>query len=191
MNLLENVGMVIVVVVLVIIVGAIAAFYVIRTMKGKLEIDLAKTGFNSGEPVEGSVTLTTRKSLELRRLYVALIGYQIIEHYDSDGQRKTRKNEIYRDEFNLEEGQSIPSGYQKTYEFSLVAPGNKSSAGGAMANDHPGSALVNAVGSAVKTLGALGAFGTSSSRLEWKVEARADLPGVDIANSKNVRVNMM
>jgi hypothetical protein len=181
----------VIVAVLVIIIGAIAAFYVIRTMKGKLEIELAKTGFNSGEPVKGSVTLTTRKSLELRRLYVALIGYQIIEHCDSDGKRQTRKNEIYRDEFNLEDGLSIPSGDQKTYEFSLVAPGNKSPAGGDTANDHPGSALVNAVGSAVQALGALGAFGTGSRRLEWKVEARADLPGVDIATSKNVRVNMM
>jgi len=189
MYLLANTGTVIIAV-LVIIVGAIAAFYVIRMMKGKLEIELAKTGFNSGELVEGRITLTTRKSLELRRLYVALIGYQIIEHHDSDGRRKTRKNEIYRDEFNLEESQLIPSGHQKTYEFSLVAPGNNSP-GGTTASDHLGSTLADAVGSAVKTLGALGAFGTNSRRLDWKVEARADLPGVDIATSKKVRVNMI
>ncbi len=190
MNILANTGTIIIAV-LVVIVIAITALYLIRMMKGKLEIELVKAGFNSGEPVRGRVTLTTRKSLELRRLYVALIGYQIIEHHDRDGDRKTRRNEIYRDEFNLEESQSIPGGQRKTYEFSLVAPGNNSPSGDATTEDHAGKALANAVGTAVKTLGALGALGSTNRRLEWKVEARADLPGVDIAKSRKVRVNIM
>jgi hypothetical protein len=119
-----------------------------------------------------------------------LIGYEIIEHYDSDGRRKTRKKEFYRDEINLEEGQLIPRDHQKTYAFSFDAPGDRSPDVGVTANDYPGSALVDAVGSTVRILGALGAFGTSR-RLEWKVEARADLPGVDIASSKRLHVDMM
>lgn len=165
MLLFANAGYIIIAV-LVVIAGVIAAFYITRMMKGKIEIDLVKTGFNSGEAVNGKVTLTTKKSLELRRLYVALIGYQVIEHRESDGDRKTRRDEIYRDEFNLEEDQSIPGGFQKTYEFSLVAPGNNATAGGAEAGGAPASA----VGSAVQTLGMLGGFGSSSRRLEWKIE---------------------
>ncbi len=173
----------------------IAAFYITRMMKGKIEVQLAKTGYNSGEPLTGMVTLTTKKTLELRRLYVALIGYRVMEHREEDGALKTRRDEIYRNEFNLLEGQTIPGGSQKTFDFSLVTPGGNSPAGGASGGDVGHSEIqrkiVSTVGTAVQTLVALGILGSGSTRLEWKVEARADLPGVDLAKSKNVRINMM
>lgn len=173
----------IIIAVLVLIVGAIAAFYITRMMKGKIELEMVKTGFNSGEAVTGTVRLTTKKSLEARRVYVALIGYRITERRDSDGDKKTDKDEVYRDEFNLEADQLLPAGFDKTYEFSLIAPGGNTELGGAL----PGGAMGTAIGAAASVLGALGA---NRQRMEWKVEARADLPGVDIATSKKVRVNV-
>ena len=45
----------------------------------------------------------------------------------------------------------------------------------------------------IAVAGALGALGmnTTTRRMEWKIEARADLPGVDIAKSEKVRVNLI
>ena len=64
--------------VVTIVVIAIIAYYVTRAMKGKVELELPKNGYNSGEEITGRVTLTAKKSLQLNRMYVALIGYEIV-----------------------------------------------------------------------------------------------------------------
>ena len=116
---LANVGTIIVSI-LVLIVVAVASFFIVRAMKGKIELQLTKTGFNSGESVGGTVVLTTKKSLEMRRLFVALVGYQVVEHRESDGDKRTERDEIYRDEVNLEEAQTVPAGFNKSYQFALT-----------------------------------------------------------------------
>lgn len=86
---------------IIIVLIAIIAHYVTRAMKGKVELELPKNGYNSGEEITGRVTLIAKKSLELNRMSAALIGYEIVERGDSDGDRKTR-----RDEVNILESQS-------------------------------------------------------------------------------------
>ena len=177
-----------------VIIGVIAlvmilfiAYYVARIMKGKIEIKVAKNGYNSGEEISGTVTLTSRKHLQMNRLYVALIGYEIIERRDSDGDRKTRRNEIYRNEQNLAEVSDLAAGAKQSFAFTLVAPGNNPT--GETVGEVPAKVL-GAVNTAANVIGALG-MGNRSRRLEWKLEARADLPGVDIASSRRVRVNLI
>jgi len=177
--------------VLVIIAGGVAAYYVIRMMKGKLVIELAKTGFNSGEQITGKVTLTVRKEIELHCLSVALIGNRLTKRTDDDGDEMTHKDEIYRKELNLEEAQTLPGGHEKTYEFTFVAPGNNSLFDDLAANDGTGGAMTDAMRTVNRTLDSVSSFGFNRPRLEWKLEARADLPGVDLAKKKKVRVNMM
>lgn len=165
--------------ILALIAAAFIAFYVSRSMKGKMELELAKTGFNTGELVAGTVTVTTKKSLELRRMFVALIGYEVTERRESDGDKRTDRDEIFRQEINLEEAQQIPAGFNKSYRFEIPAPsretvGNAGKGGGGLSVD----------------IGPITLGGNHRSRLEWKVEARADLPGVDLAKSKTVRVNV-
>ncbi|MCH1498403.1 MAG: arrestin family protein [Akkermansiaceae bacterium] len=168
-----------------IVVIAIIAYYVTRAMKGKVELELPKNGYNSGEEITGRVTLTAKKSLQLNRMYVALIGYEIVERRDSDGDRKTRRNEVYRNEVNILEAQSVPAGTNKEFDFTMNAPGGEATPSGDMAQ--------KVAGAASAVAGALGALGmnTTTRRMDWKVEARADLPGVDIAKSKKVRVNLV
>ena len=154
----------------------IAAFYITRMMKGKIELAMTKTGFNSGEDVTGKVTLTTKKSLNARRVFVALIGYEVVERRDSDGETSEDRNEVFRDDFNLEEGETqLHAGFNKTYGFVLKAPGKDT--------------VGTAGGGAGITIGSL-VIGGNRRRLEWKVETRVDLPGVDIAKSKKVRINV-
>lgn len=168
----------IIIAVLAVIVLAIAAFYITRMMKGKIELQMSKTGFNSGEAVTGTFTLTTKKNLDVRRLYVALIGFEVTERRESDGNKRTDRKEIFRDEENFEESQILPSGFSKTYNFALNAPGSET-----VGNSRSGGGMEISIGSL--TLGS-----NNNRRLEWKVEARADLPGVDIASSKSVRINV-
>ena len=171
---------IVIIAVIAAVVIAIASYYIVRAMKGKIEIELPKSGFNSGEEITGRVTLSTKKALELNRMYVALIGHEVVESRDGDGDRKTRRNEV-----NILESQDVPAGVNQAYDFTMNAPGGEASPAGEMAGKLAGAA--NAVS------GALGALGMSTTRrrMEWKIEARADLPGIDIAKSKKVRVNLI
>ena len=179
MFVLANAGLIIGAVIVVILL-AVGGYYFSRMMKGKLVLTLSKTGLGSGETLSGTVTITTKKSLDVRRFYVALIGHEEVEHRrgGDDDNNHTERNEIYRDEFNLESGQLLPAGFNKTYEFGLVAPG-KDTVGG------PGSGG----GNFELNIGPV-SIGGGHRKLKWKVEARVDLPGVDLATSKSVRVNL-
>ena len=165
----------------IILIG-IATYLLIRMMKGKVEIEIPKRGYNAGEEISGAVTLTSRKELEMNRFYVALIGYERIERLDSDGDRKTRRREIYRYEHILAEAGSLRPGAHQRFEFTIVAPGGQDSA--------DQSELSGTLAGGIKAAANLvGAMSGTSRRLEWKLEARADLPGVDLASSQKLRIN--
>tara|TARA_B100000965_G_scaffold376324_1_gene369493 strand:- start:82 stop:639 length:558 start_codon:yes stop_codon:yes gene_type:complete len=165
-----------------VIIISIAAYFMIRMMKGKVEIELPKRGYNSGEEISGSVNLISRKELKMNRFYVALIGYELIERTDRDGNRKTRKNEIYRYEHNLAEAGALRAGNNQRFEFSIVAPGGEDT-------EEVSELSKNIVGGIKTAANVISAIRGTSRRLEWKLEARADLPGVDIASSKKIRIN--
>jgi len=165
-----------------VIVLGIITYFVIRMMKGKVEIEIPKRGYNPGEEISGSVNLVSRKELKMNRFYVALIGYELIERTDSDGNRKTRKNEIYRYEHNLAEAGSLRAGNHQRFEFSIVAPGGEDT-------EEVNELSKNIAGGIKAAANVISAMRGTSRRLEWKLEARADLPGVDIASSKKIRIN--
>ena len=81
----------------------------------------------------------------------------------------------------------LAAGAKQSFAFTLVAPGNNPT--GETVGEVPAKVL-GAVNTAANVIGALG-MGNRSRRLEWKLEARADLPGVDIASSRRVRVNLI
>ena len=70
------------------------AYYVARMMKGKVEIEIPKAGYNSGEEIVGKVTFTSRKNLHMNRFYVALIGYEIVERRDSGRRDRLEVGEV-------------------------------------------------------------------------------------------------
>lgn len=154
-------------------------YFIARVLKGKIELELPKNGYSAGEAITGRVTLTSKKPLPLKRMVVALIGYEITTT-ERDGDRKTRRKEVYRNEVNILDAQDVPAGVNQTFEFTMNAPG-----GGATAVE----ARIGKAADAVA--GALSVLGVSSSRrrMEWKVEARCDLPGVDLVKTRKVQVN--
>ena len=79
----------------------------------------------------------------------------------------------------------MTAGTNQAFDFTMNAPGGEATPAGDMAQ--------KVAGAASAVAGALGALGmnTTTRRMEWKLEARADLPGVDIAKSQKVRVNLV
>lgn len=70
------------------ILVAIAIYYLICIMKGKIDFEITQKAFNPCEQITARVLFSTRKPLQVNRLYVALIGYLVITRYNSNGDRK-------------------------------------------------------------------------------------------------------
>lgn len=85
------------------------------------------------------------------------------------------KNDIFRDEQIFEENLLVLGKQEKkAYEFSLVSPGSETPQ-----LDSKVKAIANTVSAGAKTLQAYGTFSSNNRRLEWVLEARADMTGVD------------
>ena len=154
---------------------AVIIYYVVRFMRGSITLSLPRSVFNPGDPIAGSFELLAKKAIEGNKLVVSLIGIKVTKTYDGE-KTKTRSREIYRDEQLLEEAKSYRAGSKATYEFTLSAPNMNSSE---FLNSKVGQALSAAVH----------LLSDRSTRLKWKVEARLDAKGVDLATSKSVSIN--
>ena len=70
------------------VLGAIAAYFIVRFMKGTIKLLLPRTAFNAGDVITGSFDLHAKKDIEAYKLIVSLVGVQVTKTYE-DGKRKT------------------------------------------------------------------------------------------------------
>jgi len=158
------------------VIAGIVAYYVMRFMKGSIKLLLTQTGFEPGQAITGSFDLQVKKTIQSKKLIVSLIGTQITETYE-DGKKRTRTREIYRNEVLIEDAREYPAGHTAQHQFEISTPNTKSS-------EFMNSALGQTVTAALRLLS------DRRTRLKWKVEARLDTKGVDLAASKSVSINM-
>ena len=170
------IAVILIITVVVVIVAAIVTYYVLRFMRGSIKLTLLRTAFNPGETISGSFDLQTKKTIEGKKLVVRLIGTKKTTTGHGDN-KKTRTEEIYRDEVVLEGEKQYPAGHAATHEFEINTPNTGSS-------DFMNSALGQALTGAMRLLS------DRRTRLKWKVEARLDAKGIDLAASKTISINM-
>lgn len=154
---------------------AAIAYHVARFMRGSIKLTLLRTAFNPGETITGSFELLTKKNIQGNKLIISLIGTQVTKTYE-DGKSQTRSHEIYRNEVLLEEAKTYGAGSTETFNFEIPVPDINSPE---FLNSKVGQALTATLGLLTKR----------SSRLKWKIEARLDAKGVDLASSKSVSIN--
>jgi len=158
------------------VIAAIIAYYVVRFMRGTIRLSLPRTAFNPGDAITGSFVLHTKKAIHGNRLLVSLIGTQVTKTRDGEKTR-TRSHEIYRDEVVLEDAKQYHAGHTATHNFELAAPNMNSP-------EFLNSTAAQALTTALRLLS------NRSTRLKWKVEARLDAKGVDLATAKHVSINI-
>jgi len=154
---------------------AAVAYYIARFMRGTIKLSLGRTAFDPGDTIRGSFDLHTKKAIQGNKLIVSLIGVQVTRIYE-DGKTRTRSQEIYRDEVLVEQAKAYPAGYKATYNFEVSAPNMQSPE---FLNSRVGQALT----------AALRLISDRSTRLKWRIEARLDAKGVDLATAKSVSIN--
>ena len=157
------------------IVGSIVAYYIARYLRGSIKLTLPQNSFSGGETIGGGFDVITRKEIQGRRLFVALIGTELTEVKRGE-KTETHAREIHRHEETLEHALTWPAGKTKHYDFKLPVP--------ALAAPILGnSALGNAVEIGLEMLGA------NRRRMKWSVEVRLDAKGIDLSTSQRVHIN--
>lgn len=154
---------------------AAAVYYTIRFLRGSIKLALPSTRFVSGDAITGSFILTAKKPLQGNRLTVVLIGEEVTKYRQGNSTR-TRTHEIHRDEQVLEGAKEYPAGHSAVHEFSFIAPEKTVPGFG----DSP-------ISQTLSTAAEL--FTGRRTTLKWRIEARLDAKGVDLASSKSVRIS--
>ena len=172
----DNVALILVAIVVGGGIVAVAAYYVARFMRGSIKLSLPHTAFNPGDTIAGSFDLHTKKTIKGNKLTVSLIGVQVTKTHE-DGKRRTRSREVYRDEKLIEEAKEYAAGHTEKYDFELSAP-----------NTNAPEFLDSPLGQTLST--ALRLFSNRETYIKWRIEARLNAKGVDLAKSTRVSINM-
>lgn len=157
------------------LVIAVAVYFILRYLKGSIEIELDKTSFDPGETIKGSFRLIARQTIEANKLTVALVADEVIKRKDSDGDDETDTREVYRDEKVIEGKYLYEKGFDNTHDFELLVPGSGES-----------SMDSSKIGQALSTVGSM--MNMNRRYLEWSIEVCLDAKGIDLADSEKVYV---
>ena len=160
------------------LLGYMAWYRIVVASKGTIKLDIPAATVVAGQKIRGTVTITVKKPLEARRFFVALTCRQGIPTQAGEA---GDSYQVYSKEHTFLEGKQLPEGMDESFEFDFTAPSKSDiEAETKIRTDYL--AKVEAGGTSV-------GFG-NRERLVWVVEARVDLPGLDLAKSQLVHVNL-
>ena len=173
----------------ILIIGGVAAYYIARFMKGKLELELSRDSASSEELITGRVTLEAKKNIH-GLLKVSLVGREKRKKRSSTSDNdSTEWVEVYRYDHVLEETRDFEPGFRQDYSFDLLAPtAAEVRSGGAALKGMAEAAGDGIMGGVLKA--AAGAADFMSGRVYWHVESRLDADGVDLYTKEKCHVNL-
>ena len=104
------------------------AFYLkSKNNKNIFEIKLPKSDFNSGETINGKVSIRNTKDLEIEKVYITMTGHEVTKISDTDGNMKTHMQEYFRTKNDLVDTNDSNIIKDKEIEFNLLAPRSQKS----------------------------------------------------------------
>ena len=104
------------------------AFYLKSKNNKKIfEIKLPKSDFNSGEIINGKVSIRNTKDLEIEKVYITMTGHEVTKISDTDGNMQTHMQEYFRTKNDLVDTNDSSIINNKEFEFNLLAPRSQKS----------------------------------------------------------------
>ena len=98
-----------------------------KNNKNIFEIKLPKSDFNSGETINGKVSIRNTKDLEIEKVYITMTGHEVTKISDTDGNMKTHMQEYFRTKNDLVDTNDSNIIKDKEIEFNLLAPRSQKS----------------------------------------------------------------
>jgi hypothetical protein len=173
----DNTLLIVICSVLVLALLGVIIYFVLRFMRGSIKLTMPQTSFGAGQMISGSFDLLTKKAIQGNQLVVTLRGVKVTEYRDNDGDKKTRTDEIYRDQVVLEAARQYPAGHSDRHDFQISTPNVQSPE---FMNSGLGQTLVSA----------FRLLSDRRTRIKWKIEARLDAKGIDLADSQTIQLNL-
>ena len=104
------------------------AFYLKSKNNKKIfEIKLPKSDFNSGEIINGKVSIRNIKDLKIEKVYITMTGHEVTKISDTDGNMQTHMQEYFRTKNDLVDTNDSNIIKDKEIEFNLLAPRSQKS----------------------------------------------------------------
>ena len=104
------------------------AFYLkSKSNKNIFEIKLPKSDFNSGEIINGKVSIRNTKDLEIEKVYITMTGHEVTKISDTDGNMQTHMQEYFRTKNDLVDTNDSNIINNREIEFNLLAPRSQKS----------------------------------------------------------------
>jgi len=173
-------------------------YFTLMKLKGKLIINLVKTNFETGEDIQGTITLIPRKKINVNKLTVKLIGekkaYEEVHYVNfttNKGGRKettpldkTKQGASYWDEFynntiQIDIPNRINNGQKINFPFKIKVPNKAELATKKISKN----ILENIVNIPQKS--------DETGELKWKLEANLDSKGIDFLVFKGVDITIL
>lgn len=156
------------------------AIFLIRKLKGKIEIRLESYQVPPGGTINGTVFLKLNKEVKIEEISVSLIGEKTSTTTTIIGGKSYRNSYVQRVfDFTLplDTNKEISAG-EISYPFSIKVPSNISS--------DSSSNLQSPIGIVLKDMANLAG---SNLPIRWYLEANLICPGLDLS-SKKVKINI-
>lgn len=172
----------------VLIAIAVAGYYILRFMKGKIELRVTNGSAASGEPIKGSVSVVAKKELQ-GRLTVSLVCIEEARQQkrsygaDDDTKYETTQEEIFRKQQVLEDMETFSPTNSQEYQFNILAP-TSSESGQRGPSQHGGGGMIGTL------LNMAASASDSHTNYFWHVEARLDVKGIDLFAKQEVNVRV-
>ncbi len=144
--------------------------YIIKMMKGKIDIQLEKFEYTSGENIKGIVTLKLKKEVEAEELRIGILGERKQRLY---GKTSTTTKDIIYEFKKAISGEKIYPARESKYEFDLKIPNQIAS------KINTGNALVDTMVNSVQSFGGL---------IKWYIIAELEVKGFNL--KRRVQINI-
>lgn len=148
---------------------------------GKMEMQLSKNEFVSGEKIEGTATLTLNKDIKAKGVVAEIWGERTETTRNMNGQIQRRQVVVYKFASNLDvERAYMRSESPKTYKFTLDAP------------DTGGMPSAGSEGTAARVFSALGQMaGGGAGPIMWFVGVKVVMPALEFSIAKKQQISIV
>jgi len=151
--------------------------------KGSLDLEVTNRVYAPGEFVDVVAHLQTKKNLGPGRLFAALTCIEEVRTWDTDMDgdrtRKTDRTEIFRWEQDLAIDASFPSGTNERIPFTMQIPRGPD-------HEPPPEGAPSWVSTVMDVFSAMAA---ANRKVWWEIEARYDIPKLDLRDDVRLSVN--
>jgi len=160
--------------IIILVISIVIIFWVLKKMKGSIDITPEKYSYNSGDTIKGKLILKIKRPVKSNKLIIGLKCEKTEKNYSKENQSSQKTKNVLFDFNHSLDGAKEYSPSEYPYDFSISIPKNVSQK------------LEGIAGTLIKSAQILSG---QNSSVKWYLYAELQCKGVNL--SKKVQVNVV